>query len=107
MVNGCTAWRETAGGHKGDVLICGGEVDGGEDKAGFLIVARVQDNSKLIIAGEEGVGVINGEGGLNLGNDAEERWCADVGGDDGAVSQLAKDGDEGGFAAAMFRGLEA
>src|SRR5207244_1980280 len=107
MVNGCTAWRGTVGGHKGDVLICGGKVDGAEDKAGFLVVARVQDTSKLIIAGEEGVGFINEEGGLNLGNDAEEGWGADVGGDDGVVSQLAKDGDEGGFAAAMFRGLKA
>ena len=82
-------------------------VDDAEDVGGFLVVAGIQDAAKLVVAVEEGVGFVNEQGRLKLLDDAVKSRGTDVGSDDGAVGQLAEDGDQGGFAATMGGGFEA
>jgi hypothetical protein len=77
----------------------GGDAD---DEGGLTGVAGVEDAAQLVVAPEERVGFVNEEGGMGFLDDAEEGGRADVGGDDGSIDQFAEDGEESGFAAALF-----
>ena len=80
----------------------GGEA---EDVGGAAGVAGVDDAAHDAVAGEEGISFVNEEGRLAGVNGAEEGADGDVGGDEGLAGHGGEDAQEGGFAAAFFRGL--
>ena len=94
-----------AGGRAG-IVGCGRTGADADDVRGLAGVAGVENATKLFVALEEGVGFVDEEGGPDFLDDAEEGGGADVSGDDGPVDELAEDGEESSFAAALFGGLE-
>ena len=78
-----------------------------DDVGGFAGVTGVEDAAEFVVAFQQRVSLINQQRGPGFFDDAEEGGGADVGGDEGAVDEFAQDGEEGGFAAAFFRGFQA
>ena len=72
-----------------------------------MFVAGVEDAAKLVVAPDERVALVNQKGRTHFFDDAEEGGGADVGGNDRAIDDFGEDGEQGGFAAALFGGFEA
>ncbi len=83
------------------------EVGDADDVGGVALVTGVEDAAEFVVGAEDGVGFVDEEGGLELFDEAKEGGGADVGGGDGAVDEFAKEGEEGGLAAAFDGGFDA